>query len=526
MCLRIFSVKTINNLFLLIIPFCVFLSCIKTDFKQEAKDDNQIETFLKLDKPAPPELSLITKDLRRQLYKRNFIANFIQWHGAPQWEKAIKLKKTNPGYITLAIPTFKNDELTAFFAATITPNNNVLFEMHRVSAIKSHLKEYSYIGINSVVSNFYLSVFSGNKILLNSPGNNNMVDPCEYCWYEWELCPPQFSKTLKDTTIVNNASIPHDPPPHCWIEYCDSECEPGGDGNGGGGGGGGCPTCPPPPQCDDPFWYSFVPEEDPCDPPPPPPIPIDTCETAHLTAQKMDSLYINGKVDSMLNTMPGWQSLTFEKGFPIYKTYTQNQSTGAVTITGYHPGAVQGNAASASVYITFTIPAGTRAAGQTHIHTDSGFAAPSAGDIYSLIENHNSFNSSNAALRYEGTIVAAFNNSKYAIAITDPTKAALFYSKKSQYLNTATADWKNNSEILLSALSAFNDYYDKYTNYSDTVVRTDRAFEMSQAAVLTEYNSGITLCKRDVSGHFKPIVIDTRTDPADSTKKTYIQKCL
>ncbi|MCC7378374.1 MAG: hypothetical protein IT255_03345 [Chitinophagaceae bacterium] len=159
--------------------------------------------------------------------------------------------------------------LSAFFAATITPDNKVLFEMHRVSILNTLLKEYSYIGIDKAVSKYYLSVFNGDKTFLTGTENENIMDPCEFCWYEWELCPEETFTTTKDSTAINNVSVPHDPPPHCWIEHCETECMPGGGGGNGGGGGGGCPTCPPPPQCDDPLWYSFVPEEDPCEPPPP-----------------------------------------------------------------------------------------------------------------------------------------------------------------------------------------------------------------------------------------------------------------
>ncbi|MBC7934765.1 MAG: hypothetical protein H7Y86_05315, partial [Rhizobacter sp.] len=95
---------------------------------------------------------------------------------------------------------------------------------------------------------------------------------------------------------------------------------------------------------------------------PPISIPLDSCAIAHALAKRMDTLYMKGKVDSMLSTIPGWQGLDFEKGFPIYKYYT-NGSGGTTTINSYAPGAIQGSSTSMNVDITFTIPPGARAAG-------------------------------------------------------------------------------------------------------------------------------------------------------------------
>lgn len=56
MCLRIFSVKTIKQLFIILISCSVFISCIKADFKHDAKNDIQIEAFLKSGAAAPRNL--------------------------------------------------------------------------------------------------------------------------------------------------------------------------------------------------------------------------------------------------------------------------------------------------------------------------------------------------------------------------------------------------------------------------------------------------------------------------------------
>jgi hypothetical protein len=46
------------------------------------------------------------------------------------------------------------------------------------------------------------------------------------------------------------------------------------------------------------------------------------------------------------------------------------------------------------------------------------------------------------------------------------------------------------------------------------------------AAVLTQFNTGVTLNKRDAAGNFKPIVVTTSTDPNNPKKTIYTQICL
>lgn len=391
--------------------------------------------------------------------------------------------------------------------------------MHRVSTLNSQLKEYSYIGIDKTVSKFYLTVFSGNKIFLLSKGNENIMDPCEFCWYEWELCPEETFTTTKDSTAINNVSVPHDPPPHCWIEHCETECMPGGGGgNGGGGGGGGCPTCPPPPQCDDPLWYSFVPEENPCDPPPPPPIPIDSCETAHLMAQKMDSLYINGKVDSMLNTMPGWQNLTVEKGYSIFKDC--RKVNGDTVVIRYICNNIQSGTDSSLIITDYTTEYSNHFelwAGWLHTHPPKTYPCPSPPDIYNLIE---------AAYtpKFDGNIIAAANGNKYAITVTNTAAANAFFNTRSQFLNGI--NWNENSTIG----KAFKDAYDYFKDkvYKNNPDKINLAYEKALAVVLNSFNSGITLHKKNpLSGNFKPIVVKTITpNPNKPHKKMYVQDCL
>lgn len=177
------------------------------------------------------------------------------------------------------------------------------------------------------------------------------------------------------------------------------------------------------------------------------------------------------------------------------------------------------------VDIAFTVPNNARAAGQVHNHTNSGFTAPSAGDIYALLDNHTDFNHGNTKLRYEGTIIAAFDNSKYAIAISDLAQAQMFSVTRYGYLNPFSSDWRTGSTISVAAQQSFNFFYQRDSTLTEAI-RIDRAYELSQAAVLNSFKTGIILFKRDSLGYFKPIIVDIRKDPADSSKNIYVQKCL
>jgi len=49
---------------------------------------------------------------------------------------------------------------------------------------------------------------------------------------------------------------------------------------------------------------------------------------------------------------------------------------------------------------------------------------------------------------------------------------------------------------------------------------------MAMAAVLKQYKTGISLNKRDASGNFQPIVVNTIIHPEKRRKKYYTRDCL
>lgn len=314
----------------------------------------------------------------------------------------------------------------------------------------------------------------------------------------------------------------------------------GGGGSGGGGGGSNPPTggncngtnnCGtrgsiiiegrvPCGGCGNPPIIVIPPDE------PPTQLPqMDTCDVALNAAKKMDTLYTKGKVDSMWNAETGWQNLKYEKGFPIYKNFTQNMTTGTYAITNYFPGPMQGSSASMFVSITFSLPSYVRAAAQGHNHTDSGAAAHSPADVFELVRNYNIFNSPSSNMTYEGTFIQAFNNSKYAITISKPANAQSFYAGKDYYLDTITHSWKESLTAGFAYYRAFNHFY-TIDSTTANPARTIAADELAQAAVLTSFNTGIILLKQDGSGKFKPIVIDIKPEPGVVCRKIYVRKCL
>ena len=120
--------------------------------------------------------------------------------------------------------------------------------------------------------------------------------------------------------------------------------------------------------------------------------------------------------------------------------------------------------------------------------------------------------------------MAAANNDKYAISISGAANAMLFNSTKSAYLDTLTADWKAGSAPQLEYDKAYRHYFKIY-HAVDTLTSTDRAYEMANAAVLRQFNTGITLFKKNASGFFKPIVINVKPDPANPLTNIYTQVC-
>ena len=241
----------------------------------------------------------------------------------------------------------------------------------------------------------------------------------------------------------------------------------------------------------------------------------DPCTTAKNIARKMDSLFTKSKADSVLAAIPDLFTEKNEKGFPIIKKLKINPyDVTDTSLVGYHSGDVHTGTTS-SINYEFTLKVMEFQAGAVHTHPRDGYSAHSAFDIYNLIEK------SAESPHYEGSFVAAANGSQYVITITDATKANAFLSTKSQYLDSTK--WKEDSEIGKAFDKAKNNFEDRYKGNPNA---KNLAYEMAMAAVLNQYNAGVTLNKKDASGNFKPIVVKASPDPKKPKKTIYTQDCL
>jgi hypothetical protein len=379
-----------------------------------------------------------------------------------------------------------------------------------------------------------LSVHPYRVALKDTSGSQNLVNPCQqYIITVYsETC---YSDGYCDLFPLYSFSI--------WLGNCGTETQTGGgsSGQGGGfpigsggtgsgpsgdippsGGGSGGGTSPYP--CPTPQSRNI--EALPCDGVPPPPVtpvplpPIylneTPCETAKRLARNADSILLKSKADSLLATIPTLATDSFERGFHIYSKFRVNPYDNTDTsIIGYKCGALctgTGAAISCPVLTGYL----TLYAAFMHTHPPTGYNAQSAKDVYTMIEERMQNN------RFEASFVKAYNGNEYALTITDYNKAAAFDATKSQYLEGAK--WKETSEIGKAFEMATRYFEQKLINDPN---KDNLAYEMAMAAVLKEYNTGITLNKRDAAGNFQPIIVNTTIpNPAKPKKKVYTQDCL
>jgi len=218
----------------------------------------------------------------------------------------------------------------------------------------------------------------------------------------------------------------------------------------------------------------------------------------------------------MLATIPNLDTISIEKGFPIFQKFSVNPyDVTDTTFTGqYKIEDTIYTGTNTGISYSFYIPHLHTFAADFHTHPPNGYNAPSAKDVYRLLETKSTDK------HFKGKYVAAHNGNKYAITVTDNAMAAAFLSTKSQYLNDSTNDWKDASGIG----KAFAEVYDHFLDNDST--KRNYAYEMAMATVLKQYKTGISLNKRDASGNFQPIVVNTIIHPEKPKKKFYTRDCL
>jgi hypothetical protein len=274
--------------FLICLLLVIFNGCKKgIDTSPKSFTPEQLENFFKLPFNAPPEAEVVATAMQQQLNEEK-VQDFLSWHGQPVWSRVTKLYPTSGGPATYLIPITKADTITAFLGATVVSANKVLFELHRKSSQLSGAKEFTYAGITSAKSRFFLNYFDGKPAVSNAAVGKNPTGSSnlDYCWWEAVVVP---CHAFANTDSIPSLAVPrhNTPPPVCfnWIEHCDpidDGDEPGGGGGGGGepGGGGGNGGGNGGEQC--PLWYSLLPPVDPCWPTEPPKDTVTTSQVLTL----------------------------------------------------------------------------------------------------------------------------------------------------------------------------------------------------------------------------------------------------
>lgn len=232
----------------------------------------------------------------------------------------------------------------------------------------------------------------------------------------------------------------------------------------------------------------------------------------------MDSLFKKAGVQKKLNDSINLATLTVEKGFNLVKT-TIKSSQPPYSVTGfkdYYSSAIKTGTAT-SVSSSEIIPYYKEFAGWLHTHTNIGYTGPSARDVYNIVE------SGTKSKYYEGDFVVAFNGSKYAMTVTDTTKAKVFLGTMA--VNLDTSNFKTGTDIE-KAFKECRLHFER--QYKKDPNQIHLAYEMALSAVLLRFNSGVTLLKQDASGAFKPIVIKTNKTINKRGKEelTYTIDCL
>jgi len=254
--------------------------------------------------------------------------------------------------------------------------------------------------------------------------------------------------------------------------------------------------------------------------------PQDPCASKKNVSNKMNSVYQSAKIDSVLSSIPNLATDTSEHGFYVYEnktihtdpytlkkdTVTTGYTTGSIYTVGNTGGTIPFNTSESNTSLKLL-------AAIVHSHTPGGFDAHSPNDVYALIEAYVQRNT------IQGSFTKSFTGKEFVLTITDPAKALAFLSTKSQYLNGR--DWNMDSE-LGKAFKAATKYYNGI--YANNVNQENLAYEMAMAAVFSQFNTGITLNKRDFNGSFNPIVVNTTVVPKQGmfkpAKTVYTQTCL
>ena len=198
----------------------------------------------------------------------------------------------------------------------------------------------------------------------------------------------------------------------------------------------------------------------------------------------------------------GYTNNVPEKGFVFGKDASGNPKTGDIilgTDTGVNLPATDPN---------FTV------IGSVHTHPDliDGIDSFSPKDFFALYSN------TQANPNFEILFVFGATGAEYSMTITDPTKFQNFFSNNSA-TNTIGADngWINTKPVGIA-------FYEAITQFINNGKTFDDAFALANVAVLSKFNMGIAISKKDqITGNFKTLYVKESKDAINPQKSNYEQ---
>jgi hypothetical protein len=554
---------------LILAGITVYVACRKVDRPMDrpaAFTENG--KFFSNHRTADPTEAAIVDFIKRKNAKSPFIDKVISQIGYPYWDKIMSFKKPlntsngrgNTGdsasiyYIpfvrdsqnyvnaSLMIKAQQGDTTMQYacdwqYQSRVhgSPNVDTTAEKLALFFMLLDNRTFGYTEFDITDNNLFQEAVAGPNgkrklgfINISSPnaGRNNLMVYNEVCMDFYICGDPNGEYTCYNGCDYLNCAAAVGQPYHCYsYSFCEGwweETGGGGTGTGTGGtggtsGGSGGTGGTTPPECPGTVTPDNV--TNPCGPgwnpmPPEGPTTNDPCIVANNLAKLMDTLYMLSKADSVTNTIPNLFTEPNERGFPIFRRFALSpQNVLDTTFTYYHSGAISyGN--DSSVTIASTPPYLSVLAASLHTHPPSGFNAHSAIDVYKFIAERlvNGY--------YMGSFAYAYNGEKYVLTVTNLAQAAAFYGTMSQNLNDE--DWNPTSQIGEEFKSAEKYFLALYKNETN---KANLAYEMAMAAVLTKFNTGVTLNKMDANGKFKPLIVSITTDPHKPKRKIYTQLC-
>jgi hypothetical protein len=554
--IRLHKTRLLTACLLLFSFFFLHQSCTKINTDVPGKfaltDAEVTQKFFNVPANAPFAVKRIAESMKVKNIQSEFVKAFVTNNGYPAWNKVTVAVHSSPvanvfltggsnstgadTIVTIPIVPADVAYVSGFVSAKL--NGSVSLDLYRGSdyaiysfnnvpadSLNADKAALQLMVLNNMVFGSATFRITDNRLFSSSStynpslpyriatlkdsvpgGGSGYLEMCGYICVDW-VCPICYGQD-PDCPIGGHGTA-------CgWIETGCAPPPTGGGGGGTGTGGGGGGSFP----CAGSQAKSQAPA-DPCGGSATPPVtptplpPVDPCIAAKSKAKQMDSLYSKSKSDSVINTMPGLSTATTETGFALYKQFSVNPNTHDTTLGKYYYGsAIQGGATGVYILFVDPFPPFTLPAGTHHTHPRDGYHAQSAADVYDDIGFQLLWS------WFEGAMATGANGETFAVSITDYNQAAAFYNTRSQYLDGD--HWKEDSEIG-KAFSDVKKYFKQF--YKGNPSKDNLAYEMAMASVLNEYNSGLTLFRRNAAGNFKPIIVKiTVPNPSKPKKKIYI----